>query len=99
MSPETLSAAQRRATKTQPGTKVKTINLETQRKRRKQRFLGGITANSAVISQACEKAWFNVTTPKKPLLPLLPLRFKVLVLVLVAAPSRCVSRFMVLLSG
>jgi len=31
--------------------------------------------------------------PKKPLRPLLPLHFKVLILVLVAAPSRCISRF------
>ncbi len=30
-----------------------------------------------------EKGWANVTTPNKPLLPLLPLRFKVLLLKIV----------------
>src|SRR6266576_5726744 len=36
-------------------------------------------------SQADQKAWPTLHPPK-PLLPLLPLRFKVLILVLVAAP-------------
>ena len=35
-----------------------------------------MAANSAVISQVCEKVWPTLQ-PKKPLLPPLPLRFKV----------------------
>src|SRR5260221_11659732 len=36
-------------------TKSKTTNPETQRKRRKQRFFGGIAAKSAIISQATKR--------------------------------------------
>jgi len=66
-------------------------NLETQRKRRKQRLLGYCREISGNLS-GLRKGLANVTTPKEPPLPL---RFQVygFDFVLVAASSRCVSRF------
>jgi|SRR5882672_3704136 len=61
-------------------TKSKTTDPETQRK---QRFFGGIAANSAIILAGDEKGWAKRYNPQKPLLPLLPLRFKVLLLKIV----------------
>jgi hypothetical protein len=72
-------------------------NLEMQRKRKEQRFLGFCREISSNRSGR-RKGWANVTTPKRPLLPPFPLHFKVFGFdfVLVAASSRCVSRFVVL---
>src|SRR6267378_5456415 len=55
---------------------TKTINLETQRKRRKRRFFGIVTLAQPFSSPA-RLPLSSRQYPQKPLLPPLPLRFKV----------------------
>src|SRR6267142_3119932 len=52
-------------------------NLKTQRKRRQQRFLRGMS-RTRKYSQGTRKCSTIVITPKNPLLPPFPLHFKVL---------------------
>src|SRR5258708_22115607 len=74
--------------------KSKTITLETQRKRREQRFFWVVTL-AKPFRRPERLLPSSRPYPKKPLLPPLPLRFKVygFDFVLVAARSRGVSRF------